>query len=117
MKSNLCSVYPLTFPPIGVLVEPDSLRGDTASSREERARLAAEARSCTRSAGFKYRQGSGAGGIGYEEEVSPTCTVDWHNPAILTEPIAMADLNANTAIDENMCGTLHVGGDAPTVCV
>lgn len=33
------------------------------------------------------------------------------------DPIAMADLNANTAIDENMCGTLHVGGDAPTVCV
>ena len=29
----------------------------------------------------------------------------------------MAGLNANTAIDENMVGTLKVGGDAPTVCV
>lgn len=29
----------------------------------------------------------------------------------------MADLNANTAIDENMVETLKVGGDAPTVCV
>lgn len=45
------------------------------------------------------------------------CNADWHNPAVLTEPIAMADLNANTAIDENMVGTLKVGGDAPTVCV
>lgn len=83
-------------PPVGVLVEPESLLGSPSTSREERSRLAAEARSCTRSAGFKYHQGSGAGGIGYEEEVSPTCTADWHNPAILTEPIAMADLNANT---------------------
>ena len=104
-------------PPIGVLVEPESLRGRSSTGAEERARLAAEARSCTRSAGFKYHQGSGAGGIGYEEEVSPTCTADWHNPAVLTEPIAMADLNANTAIDENMVGTLKVGGDAPTVRV
>lgn len=104
-------------PPIGVLVEPESLRGRSSTGAEERARLAAEARSCTRSAGFKYHQGSGAGGIGYEEEVSPTCTADWHNPAVLTEPIALADLNANTAIDENMVGTLKVGGDAPTVCV
>lgn len=29
----------------------------------------------------------------------------------------MADLNANTAIDENMVGIPKVGGDAPTVCV
>lgn len=106
-----------TCPPIGVLVEPESLRGRSSTGAEERARLAAEARSGARSAGFKYHQGSGAGGIGYEEEVSPTCTADWHNPAVLTEPIAMADLNANTAIDENMVGTLKVGGDAPTVCV
>lgn len=39
-------------------------------------------------------------------------------PSVLQEaPIAMADLNANTAIDENMVGTLKVGGDAPTVCI
>lgn len=49
--------------------------------------------------------------------MSPSCAADWHNPAVLPEPIAMADLNANTAIDENMVGTLKVGGDAPTVCV
>ncbi len=32
-------------------------------------------------------------------------------------PIGMADLNANTAINENMVGTLKVGGDAPAVCL
>ena len=146
-------------PPIGVLVEPESLCGSPSTGAEERARLAAEAENGARSAGFKYHQGSGAGGIGYEEEVSPTCTADWHNPAVITDsgclnscdvqskrifseggvaptlpsgtcegmniqpsvlqeaPIAMADLNANTAIDENMVGTLKVGGDAPTVCI
>lgn len=146
-------------PPVGVLVEPESLRGSSSTGAEERARLAAEAGSGSRSAGFKYHQGSGAGGIGYEEEVSPTCTADWHNPAVVTDigclngwdvqskrifseggvaptlpsgtregmsiqpsalqeaPIAMADLNANTAIDENMVGTLKVGGGAPTVCI
>lgn len=93
------------------------MRGNLESSAEKRASLAEEDGRSPRSAGFKYHQGSGAGGIGYEEEVSPTCTADWHNPATLTEPIAMADLNANTAIDENMVGTLKVGGDAPTVCV
>lgn len=34
-------------------------------------------------AGFKFHQGSGAGGIGFEEEQSPTLTADWHNPAVL----------------------------------
>lgn len=33
-------------------------------------------------AGFKYHQGSGAGGIGYTPEQSPTLTADWHNPAV-----------------------------------
>ena len=145
-------------PPVGVLVEPDSLCGSPSTSREERARLASQAQGGAGSAGFKYHQGSGAGGIGYEEEVSPTCTADWHNPAVCIpinemvatrgnklgrgtgfgvgedgdpantitcnhphavaiEPIVMADLNANAAIDENMSGTHKVGGDAPTVCL
>ena len=33
--------------------------------------------------GFKYHQGSGAGSIGCEEGVSPTCTADYHNPAVV----------------------------------
>ena len=80
-------------PPIGVLIE--------------------------RSAGFKYHQGAGAGGVGAEPEQSPTLTADWHNPAVypIDEPITMADLNANTAIGYDMVGTLKVGGDAPSVCL
>ena len=120
-------------PPIGVLVEPDSLRGDTASSREERARLAAAAGRGASSADFKPDQvaipinemvatrcnklGRGTGfGVGKDGDPANTITCN-HPHAVATEPIAMADLNANTAIDENMVGTLKVGGDAPTVCI
>lgn len=220
-----------SVPPIGVLVEPESLHGDYPPCREERARLAAQAGRGAESAGFKWNQGAGAGNVGYEDELSPTCTADWHNPAVFgfaqnsrdevrivgdgtvsgalaaspgmkqttyvcetahsgsnglgvgeaeviptldtsassavavdsevypineqvatcdaaresrtclgigsdgdpgftimanhpqcvavcgEEPIAMADLDANTAIDVNMVGTLKVGGDAPTVCL
>lgn len=57
-------------------------------------------------AGFKYHQGAGAGSIGYIPEQSPTLTADWHNPAVF----CMADDNAKAAVDEDMCGTLKVGG-------
>lgn len=106
-------------PPIGVLIEPESMRGDFESSAEKRASLAEEAGRSPRSAGFKYHQGAGAGGVGAEPEQSPTLTADWHNPAVypIDEPITMADLNANTAIGYDMVGTLKVGGDAPSVCL
>lgn len=106
-------------PPVEVLAEPESLRGDFESSAEKRASLAEEAGRSPRSAGFKYHQGAGAGGVGAEPEQSPTLTADWHNPAVypIDEPITMADLNANTAIGYDMVGTLKVGGDAPSVCL
>lgn len=106
-------------PPIGVLIEPESMRGDLESSAEKRASLAEAAGRSPRSAGFKYHQGAGAGGVGAEPEQSPTLTADWHNPAVypIDEPITMADLNANTAIGYDMVGTLKVGGDAPSVCL
>lgn len=80
---------------------------------------AEEAGRSPHSAGFKYHQGAGAGGVGAEPEQSPTLTADWHNPAVypIDEPITMADLNANTAIGYDMVGTLKVGGDAPSVCL
>ena len=150
-------------PPIGVLIEPESMRGDLESSAKKRESLAEEAGRSPRSAGFKYHQGAGAGGVGAEPEQSPTLTADWHNPAVyhineqiatrdkklgrgtamanhphmvgdcrdLPQPITMADLNANSsaavavdpvicmaddnakaAIDEDMCGSLKVGGGA-----
>ena len=106
-------------PPVGVLIEPESMRGDLESSAEKRASLAEEAGRSPRSAGFKYHQGASAGGVGAEPEQSPTLTADWHNPAVypIDEPITMADLNANTAIGYDMVGTLKVGGDAPSVCL
>lgn len=93
-------------PPVGVLIEPESMRGDLESSAEKRASLAEEAGRSPRSAGFKYHQGAGAGGVGAEPEQSP-----------IDRPVTMADLNANTAIGYDMVGTLKVGGDAPSVCL
>lgn len=140
-------------PPIGVLIEPESMRGDLESSAKKRESLAEEAGGCPASAGFKFHQGAGAGNIGWESEQSPTCTADWHNPAVLTgdagclnpedpqskrifapdscEPtlssgtregmniqpsvLCMADGNAKAAIDEDMYGSLKVGGGAPSI--
>lgn len=151
-------------PPVEVLLEPESMRGDYPSSREAREALAADAGRGAACAGFKYHQGAGAGGLGYEHEVSPTCTADWHNPAVLAArqnlpggvciqgsmigrkdgngpqgsgvecdgasftlnctdrhavmdegPICMADDNAKAAVDDDMCGSLKVGGSPPIV--
>ena len=131
-------------PPVEVLAEPESLRGDYPSSREKREALAAAARRSPACAGFKFNQGAGAGSIGFEREQSPTCTADWHNPGVLVDGaltqygdevagtltarydsspcadrgqsiICMADDNAKAAIDEDMCGSLKVGGAPPMV--
>lgn len=77
-------------PPVGVLIERESMRGGLESSAEKRASLAEEA-------------GGGPRGAGLE------CRADG--------PITMADLNSNAAIGYDMVGTLHVGGDAPSVCL
>lgn len=140
-------------PPVEVLFEPEGMRGDHPSSREKRQELVEAARRSPESAGFKFHQGAGAGNIGFEDEQSPTCTADWHNPAVLTgdagclnpedpqskrifapdscEPtlssgtregmniqpsvLCMADDNAKAAIDDDMCGSLKVGGSAPSI--
>ena len=148
-------------PPVEVLFEPEGVRGDSESSAEKRASLAEGAGRSSHSAGFKWHQGAGAGSIGLENELSPTCTARWHNPAVLIGEaggtrksqdvvciaescgsgggvrvqgdaaptlrenragtgamiVCMADAATNAAIDEDMCGTLHVGGDAPSVCL
>ena len=150
-----------SLPPVEVLFEPEGVRGDSESSAEKRASLAEGAGRSSHSAGFKWHQGAGAGSIGLENELSPTCTARWHNPAVLTDEaggtrksqdvvciaescgsgggvrvqgdaaptlrenragtgamiVCMADAATNAAIDEDMCGTLHVGGDAPSVCL
>lgn len=138
---------------------------------------------------FKYHQGAKAGSVGAEEEVSPTLTADYHQPAVCIQgtiangkrmgqnglgasddgscytldtmdvhavayaqnqryevreeggtgdlvgalpanpsgkqlqfvayeqPVCMADDNAKAAIDENVCGTLKVGGGESVRCL
>lgn len=125
-----------------VLFEPESLRGNPPSSREKRKALAAAAESGAGGAGgcltpwdnqskrifspdscgptlnSGTHEGQNiqpsvfcAGNIGYIPEQSPTLAADWHNPAVF----CMADDNAKTAIDADMCGTLKVCGAAPIV--
>lgn len=67
-----------------VLFEPESVSGNTQSSREKRQELTRAVEERARSGGFKFHQGAGAGGVGYETEQSPTLTADYHNPACLT---------------------------------
>ena len=74
-----------------VLFEPESLRWDTPTSREKREELAARAGSGTASAGFKYHQGAGAGGLGYEPEQSPTLTATMHkDPPVVVRALGFA---------------------------
>ena len=141
-------------PPVEVLIEPESLRGDYPSSREKRQELAAAARRGTASAGESICiQGSmigrsdenGPQGSGIEQDGASftlNCT-DRHgvlafaqntrdevrivgdgtisgalaaNPGMKqTTYICMADDTSNAAIDENLCGSLKVGGATPMV--
>lgn len=95
-------------------------------------------------AGFKFHQGAGAGGVGFEPEQSPTLTADWHNPAVMyvsgdckatvseqasgTIPassggfkpgavVCMADTQSNGMVDGEVCGALscHSRKDPPVV--
>ena len=110
-------------PPVEVLAEPESLRGDYPSSREKREAIAAAARRRASCAGFKYSAGSSAQSVGYEDELSNTVTADWHAPAVFGFAqnsrdgafLCIADDNAKAAIDRDMCGSLKVGGAPPMV--
>ena len=86
------------FAPAAVLFEPESVPGNTQSSREKRQELARAAGRGSSSGGFKFHQGAGAGGVGYESEQSPTLTADYHNPAYLT-------------FAQNVRGEVRVQGD------
>ena len=72
------------FAPAAVLFEPESVPGNTQSSREKRQELARAAGRGSACGGFKFHQGARAGSIGYETEQSPSLTADYHNPACLT---------------------------------
>ena len=59
-------------PPAQVLFEPGSLSGDFETGRKERARIAARSGGGAYAAGFCAGNTAGAGGIGFQREVSPT---------------------------------------------
>lgn len=67
-----------------VLFEPESVSGNTQSSKQKRESLTRAVEERTGSGGFKFHQGASAGSIGYVDEQSPTLTSDWHQPGCLT---------------------------------
>lgn len=99
--------------PAEVLLERAGVPWGAGKGAEKRAELASAARGGARAAGFKFHQGAGAGGVGFEPEQSPTLTADWHNPAVL----CMTDTQSNTSVEEDVCGTVsrHSSKDAPVV--
>ena len=98
-----------------VLLERQSLLGDSQTSREKRDELARAARrgACC-GGGFKFHQGAGAGSVGFEREQSPTLTADWHQPAVLesaTYAVRTANTSANgSGVSEECAHTLDCTG-------
>lgn len=108
--------------PAAVLFEPESVSGNTQTSREKRKELAASAQRGVGASGFKYHQGARAGNIGFSDEQSPTITADVHVPACLTScetnrnAVCMASGQANAEINQDgISPTLTLLHEAPIV--
>ena len=97
-----------------VLFDADSVRGNTCTSQEKREALTGASAGGTRASGFKWHQGSGANGLGWEDEQSPTLTADWHNPAVA---IRTANTSSNGwGISEELSHTLDTTGPE-AICI
>ena len=133
------------FRSAAVLFDSESVRGSFETNAEKRQALAEAAGRGAGCAGFKYHQGARAHGIGYEPDQSPTLTADWHQHAVVCiQGVNMPDGNRNgsglsddlsftlnatdvhgvlcmasdtskAAINEDVSGTLLVGGGAPWI--
>lgn len=79
-------------------------------------------------AGFKFHQGAGAGGVGYEPEQSPTLTADWHNPAVVIGGDDRCEATRSACggrpgggkgplIQEEVSGTLATSNDQTVICM
>ncbi|MGL5173066.1 MAG: DNA cytosine methyltransferase [Olsenella sp.] len=64
---------------------------------------------------MRMREGKPGGGKGPLVQTDVSGTLATGNDQTIFQPICMADGNANTAIDFDMCGTLKVGGEPPIV--
>lgn len=119
-------------PPVEVLFEPESMRGDYPSSREKREALAAAAGRCASSAGVDDYVADDGCLNPYDPQskrvftaysCAPTLSSGTSEgmsiqPSVLVPKntvVCMADDNANAAIDRDMCWSLKVGGATPMV--
>lgn len=91
-----------------VLFEPESMRGDSPSSREKREELSGAARIGTEAGGFKFHAGAGAGSIGYDVGSAPTLTADWHQPAVISMSTANTNANGSNISDADVAYTLDL---------
>lgn len=111
--------------PAAVLFDAESVRGNTVTSREKRAELAAGAGIRTRSCGFAYNAAASAGGVGLASELSPTLkaepyaavAVSNHGDIAVTLT-ARHDSSASAgsgqtvvAVAQNQRGELRIQGD------
>ena len=102
-----------------VLFEPESVSGNTQSSKQKRESLTRAAEKRAGSGGFKFHQGADAGSIGYVDEQSPTLTSDWHQPAVMafdTTQITNPDNNAHPEFGKP-CHTLNAKAHTPAICL
>lgn len=97
-----------------VLLEPEGMSGDLKSSREAREELAGAAGRGVESGGFKWHQGSKAGSIGFNEELSPTVQAD-KQPAVVSF-LPGASRTANDIVaSEELTPTLRAGGGGTNI--
>jgi len=101
-----------------VLFEPNSVCGNTQSSKQKREELAGAVEKRAGISGFKYHQGANAGSIGYQEEQSPTLSTD-HNPVVMAFDTTQITSPENKARPEfgNPCHTLNAKAHTPTICL
>lgn len=107
-----------------VLFEPESMSGNTQSSREKREELARAAGFGADSAGFLGGNSPTAGGIGYTDETSPMLKAgasgtnmvpDVIHPVISLQTDHMGQNGKNHSVE--VCKTLDVASSTPVVCV
>uniref|UniRef100_UPI00248DF612 DNA cytosine methyltransferase n=1 Tax=Senegalimassilia anaerobia TaxID=1473216 RepID=UPI00248DF612 len=108
------------------LFESEGMRGNYPSSREKRQSLAAAARQSLAGAECLNPEDPQSKRIFTMDSCGPTLSSGTNEgmniqPLVLVKgcpnPIALADMHARAAIDANMVGTLHVGGDAPVAAI
>lgn len=108
--------------PAAVLFEPDSVPGNTRSSRQKREELAGVPQGGAgvgrEPVSFKYHQGAKAGNIGADVGQSPTLTADYHQPAIVYDTTQVTSLeNGSNPQFGDPCHPLAAGMHAPLLCV